>query len=82
MTSQKWFSSILDINSSRYLPSSILLAFPRQIITKIFSPTYMFELMSGSKINYLKSETVIIGGHNNIMAFYADSFNCQAVSCL
>ena len=38
---------------------------------------YMFELMSGLKINFLKSEIMCVGGDNNILATYADIFNCQ-----
>jgi hypothetical protein len=37
---------------------------------------YMFELMSGLKFNYLKSEIVVIGGDNEI-AMYSEMFNCQ-----
>lgn len=38
---------------------------------------YMFELMSGLKINYLKSGILCVGGDDNILDFYADLFNCQ-----
>ena len=38
---------------------------------------YMFELMSGLKINFLKSEVIVLGGDNIITAHYADMFNCQ-----
>jgi hypothetical protein len=38
---------------------------------------YTFEMMSGLKINYLKSEFVTIGGDNDVMAFYVNMFNCQ-----
>jgi hypothetical protein len=37
----------------------------------------MFELMSGLKINYLKSEIVVIGGDNEIAKLYSEMFNCQ-----
>jgi hypothetical protein len=37
---------------------------------------YMFEMMSGLKIHYMKSEIITIGGDNNTLAFYADMFNC------
>jgi hypothetical protein len=36
----------------------------------------MFEMMSGLKIHYMKSEIITIGGDNNTLAFYADMFNC------
>ena len=39
---------------------------------------YLFEIMSGLKINFQKSEVFTIGGDNDITAFYADMFNCQA----
>jgi hypothetical protein len=38
---------------------------------------YLFELMSGLKINYQKSEIFLIGGDNDIASFYADMFGCQ-----
>ena len=38
---------------------------------------YMFELMSGLKINFLKSELFVIGGDNDIAASYSELFNCQ-----
>jgi hypothetical protein len=41
---------------------------------------YNFEMMSGIKINYLKSEFVTIGGNNDVMDFYADMFDCQVVN--
>jgi hypothetical protein len=37
----------------------------------------MFEMMSGLKINYLKSEFITIFGYNDVMTFYADMFNCK-----
>lgn len=41
---------------------------------------YIFEMMSGLKINFLKSEVFIVGGDNNIASFYSDLFNCQVGS--
>jgi hypothetical protein len=41
---------------------------------------YIFEMMSGLKINFLKSELFIIGEDNNIASFYSDLFNCQVGS--
>lgn len=41
---------------------------------------YLFELMSGLKINFLKSEVFTIRGDNVIDKFYADLFNCQVGS--
>ena len=38
---------------------------------------YMFELMSGLKINFQKSEILCVGGDDNIPTTYADMFNCQ-----
>lgn len=38
---------------------------------------YIFELMSGLKINFLKSEILCVGGDDNVLASYADLFNCQ-----
>jgi hypothetical protein len=38
---------------------------------------YTFEMISGLKINYLKSEFITIGRDNDVMAFYADMFKCQ-----
>lgn len=38
---------------------------------------HMFELMSGLKINFLKSEILCVGDDDNIVKFYADLFNCQ-----
>ena len=38
---------------------------------------YLFELMSGLKINFLKSEVFTIGADNDITKFYAEMFNCQ-----
>jgi hypothetical protein len=33
--------------------------------------------MSGLKINFDKSEVILIGGDNNLALEYADAFNCQ-----
>lgn len=38
---------------------------------------YSFELMSGLKINFLKSEIYIIGGNNLIAQSYSDLFGCN-----
>jgi hypothetical protein len=38
---------------------------------------YMFDMMSGLKINYLKSEIVVIGGDIHTMESYSEIFNCQ-----
>ena len=38
---------------------------------------YLFELMSGLKINFDKSEVFTIGGDNNIDQLYAEMFGCQ-----
>jgi hypothetical protein len=38
---------------------------------------YMFEQMLGLKINFEKSEIVLVGGDNSIAMSYADIFNCQ-----
>jgi hypothetical protein len=38
---------------------------------------YLFELISGLKINYQKSEIFLVGGDNDIANFYADMFGCQ-----
>jgi hypothetical protein len=38
---------------------------------------YMFEQMSGLKINFEKSEVLLVGGDNNLALEYADLFNCQ-----
>lgn len=37
---------------------------------------YMFELMSGLKVNYSKSEIFSVGCDNNITEFYSDMFGC------
>jgi hypothetical protein len=38
---------------------------------------YLFELMSGLKINYQKSEIFLMGGDNNTAEFYSSLFGCQ-----
>lgn len=38
---------------------------------------YLYEAMSGLKINFLKSEIVMVNGHNTISEQYADIFYCQ-----
>lgn len=38
---------------------------------------YMYEIMSGLKINFMKSEVVMINGDNNLTQTYAELFNCQ-----
>jgi hypothetical protein len=38
---------------------------------------YFFEQMSGLKINFDKSEIILIGGDNDLAAIYAEIFNCQ-----
>jgi hypothetical protein len=38
---------------------------------------YMFELMSGLKINYTRSEIFMIGGDNNIAEMYSSMFGCK-----
>lgn len=38
---------------------------------------YLFELMSGLKINFMKSEILCVGGGDEIISFYADLFNCN-----
>jgi hypothetical protein len=37
---------------------------------------YLFEQMSGLKINFENSEIILIGGDNNLTTQYADLFNC------
>jgi hypothetical protein len=49
---------------------------PEQAINlKLF--LYIFEMMSGLKINYMKSESVVIGGDNDTMALYSNLYNYQ-----
>ena len=38
---------------------------------------YISELMSGLKINFLKSEILCVGGDDELLTFYSDLFNCQ-----
>jgi hypothetical protein len=38
---------------------------------------YLLEHMFGLKINFDKSEIILIGGDNNLATQYADLFNCQ-----
>jgi hypothetical protein len=38
---------------------------------------YMFEQMSGLKINFDKSEVLLVGGDNNLVVAYAEVFNCK-----
>jgi hypothetical protein len=38
---------------------------------------YVFELMSGLKINFMKSEVFVVNGDNDVTALYASMFNCQ-----
>jgi hypothetical protein len=40
----------------------------------------MFEQLSGLKINYDKSEILVIGGDQDMAVMYAQIFNCQIVS--
>ena len=37
---------------------------------------YMFEMMLGLKINFMKSGIMLIGGDNSILEFYSDLFGC------
>ena len=41
---------------------------------------YLFELMSGLKINFDKSEVIVIGGDNETDAVYTEMFGCQVGS--
>jgi hypothetical protein len=38
---------------------------------------YMYEQMAGLKINFEKSEVLLVGGDNEKAVRYADLFNCQ-----
>lgn len=38
---------------------------------------YLYEQMSGLKVNFNKSEVLIIGGDNITVQAYADMFNCK-----
>jgi hypothetical protein len=41
---------------------------------------YMFELMSGLKINYQKSEIFLVSGDNIVVDYYSFLFGCQVGS--
>jgi hypothetical protein len=43
---------------------------------------YVLELMSGLKINFLKSEIFLIRGDNTVARFYSDLFNWRLASFL
>uniref|UniRef100_A0A452XNX0 Reverse transcriptase domain-containing protein n=1 Tax=Aegilops tauschii subsp. strangulata TaxID=200361 RepID=A0A452XNX0_AEGTS len=38
---------------------------------------YMFEMMSGLKVNFQRSEILTVGGDENIIREYAELFNCD-----
>jgi hypothetical protein len=38
---------------------------------------YAFDLMSGLKINFMKSEVFIVSGDNDITTLYANMLNCR-----
>jgi hypothetical protein len=38
---------------------------------------YVFEIMSGLKINFVKSKVLVVGGDNITGAYYAELFSCQ-----
>jgi hypothetical protein len=38
---------------------------------------YMFEQIAGLKINFEKSEILLVGGDNELAVSYANLFNCQ-----
>ena len=38
---------------------------------------YIYELMSGLKINFSKSEVIMLYGDDNMSMQYAELFNCQ-----
>jgi hypothetical protein len=38
---------------------------------------YMYEQMSGLKINFEKIEVILIRGDNNVASLYVEIFNCQ-----
>jgi hypothetical protein len=38
---------------------------------------YLYELMSGLKINFSKSEVILINGDNDLCLQYAELFDCQ-----
>jgi hypothetical protein len=39
---------------------------------------YYYELMSGLKINFSKSEVIMINGNDELALEYAETFNCNA----
>ena len=41
---------------------------------------YIFELMSGLKVNYQKSEIFTVGGDESTLKYYAELFNCDVGS--
>ena len=41
---------------------------------------YMFEMMSGLKVNFQKSEILTVGGDENTVKKYAEIFNCEVGS--
>lgn len=38
---------------------------------------YLFELMSGLKISFIKSEVLCVGGDDSVLQKYVDLFGCQ-----
>ena len=38
---------------------------------------YTFEMMSGLKVNFQKSEILTVGGDDNVVKQYAELFNCD-----
>jgi len=38
---------------------------------------YLYEVMSGLKINFSKSEIILVNGDNDTQILYAELFNCQ-----
>jgi hypothetical protein len=38
---------------------------------------YIYEQLSGLKINFDKSEIILVGGDNRLTSLYAELFNCQ-----
>jgi hypothetical protein len=38
---------------------------------------YLYEMMSGLKINFGKSELIMVNGDENLQILYAEIFNCQ-----
>lgn len=43
---------------------------------------YYYELMSGLKINFFKSEVIMINGDDELALEYAEIFNCNAGNSL